>query len=299
MAFLKLFHCILLFVSFQFGVTAQAEFQRGDLSLQVGAGPHETFSYENEGHLKFDVSELHYTFDKQLMPTDTTVQNSALKHTDSWTGGFEQELTEALNISLDYDSLSDEDEQLFTDGAKVTLGLSKAHLSYRYARSKIDKDFNIAGPRKPPNYKHGAFLYQSTFETGMDIDIGEQDTLTPSISYSFFAPDVDNFVQLLSKKFATNISSFTKDLQNLEQWSVGADYHHVISDAYTADFIATVAHLIIGNNPSIALNPTLERKWNEHLSNQLGILYTYIPGSPTWIGTLQLKYSFGNPENTP
>jgi hypothetical protein len=168
------------------------------------------------------------------------------------------------------------------------------HLSYRFARSVINQTFFVYEP-KQKKYEtiQGAFLYQSTLEASVDLPIGKEDTLTPIFAYSFFSPEVGNFIQLLSKKFARNLSSFTSSLQDLTQWSVGFSYDHFISERWGSSLALNFGHIIVGYNPSIEVNPALTRKWSEVFSTELGLDYVYIPGSPTYTGTLEFKYSFG------
>ena len=265
----------------------------GDLDLDTGAGLGDIYNLGGGGSLKFDSDDLHFTYTKQLSPIDPSAISTNEKHTENWSAGFGQEVTEKFSLGLDYDQLSDDNELLYANGAKLTLGYDTHHLSFRFAKSEIDKNFLIHHPATNTNQLiHGAFVYQSTLEFSEDYTLTDKDTLTPSLSYSFFSPNVTAFSTLLSGKFSTSLSNFSDTLQNFEQWSLGFNYGHEYNSVWSSSAVLTISHLIVGKNPSIELNPAINRKWNEKLSSELGIDYVYIPGSPSYTLALKIKYSF-------
>jgi len=265
----------------------------GDIDLDSGAGLGDIYNLGGGGTLKFDAGDLHFNYSKQLSPVDPSAVVNSEKHTENWSAGFGQEVTEKFSLGLDYDQLSDDSELLYTNGAKLSLNYDQSHFSFRFAKSEIDKDFLINHPvLHTTQLIHGAFVYQSTVEYSQDFDLNEKDTLTPSISYSFFSPNVTAFASLLSGKFATTLSNFSDTLQNFEQWSLGLNYGHEYNSIWNATVNWTFSHLIVGNNPSMELNPAINRKWNDQLSSELGIDWVYIPGSPSYTLALKIKYSF-------
>jgi hypothetical protein len=283
----------LILLTAVFSSPAQANVSGGELSLDSGAGPGSIYTIGTGAELKFETGDVHFNYTKQLSPSDPTATVTSEKHTDNWTGGFEQDLNEQFSMALDYDSLSDTDESLYSDGAKLTVSDDWAHLSFRYARSTIENNFLVyETATKSYRLIHGAFVYQATLEGTVDITLSDRDTLSPTVSYSFFNPDVTNFANLLSKRFATTLSNFDDTLQSFETWSVGANYNHDFDQQWSFGAVVTVSHLIIVLNPSIELNPSITRKWTKAFSTQFGIDYNYIPGEPTWTLNLGLKYDF-------
>jgi hypothetical protein len=272
---------------------ARAELTGGEVSLDSGAGPGSVYSLGTGADLRFDTGDLHFDYTKQLSPEDPSAQNVVLKHTDNWTGGFQEAITDSFTLGLDYDTLSDTDELLYSDGMKFSVNYDWAHLSFRYARSQIDKNFLVLDRTTDTERTiHGAFVYQATIETSVDLNLSDRDTLSPTVSYSFFNPDVDNFAALLSKRFSTTLSNFNDTLQSFETWSVGATYNHEFDSLWSASAVVTVSHLIVELNPAIELYPSVTRKWSSVFSTQLGVDYNYIPGTPVVTLNLGLKYSF-------
>jgi len=290
--FLKLFNTIRFIVAFTLLATnAHAELTEGEAEITGGAGPGNLSLLGFGGQLKFDSGEAHFNLTKQFSPEDPTNINSSIKHTNNWTGGIGQAFTEKFSVGLDYDRLSDDDENLSTDGGKVTVTYDPYHLSYRYARDRIDQNFNVGS-----RVYSGAFVYQETIEAGAEFDLDKRNTLSPSISYSIFAPNVQAFADVLGKSFAASLSNFTDTLQSFEQWAVSLNYDHKMTDRWSYAITTTVSHLVIGNNPSIELTTVLTRKWSPHFSTDLGVDYNYIPGEPTWTVNLALKFKMGDDE---
>jgi len=284
--------CLIIFSLFFSPVTLRAEVS-GDIDLDTGAGLGGIYSLGGGGDLKLDGGDLHFTYTKQLSPIDSSLASSHDKHTENWSAGFGQDVTDKISLGLDYDQLSDDNELLYSNGAKLSFGYDQHHLSFRFAKSEIQKEFLITHPLLHTNELiHGAFTYQSTIEFSEDFKLNEKDSLSPSFSYSFFSPNITAFSSLLTGQFSTSLSNFSDTLQNFENWALGCNYSHEMNALWNYNVNFTLTHLIVGKNPSIELNPALNRKWNDQLSTELGLDYVYIPGSPTYTLTLKMKYSF-------
>ena len=267
--------------------SALADIKGEQFSFDSSACRGSIYSLGMGEELKFDSASLHFSLTKQFSPADPSLPNGGLKHTDNWTGGLDQNLSDGFSIGLDHDHLADLVEHLYTDGAKISASSDIFHLSYRLARNKIDQDF-VTLPRVK-----GAFVYQTTVEGSVDLVIGEKDKLSPSLTYSFFKPDIHHFSDLLSQNFSSELSNFSDTLLSFKQWGCGLNYDHEFNKDYSAGVNLTYAHLIIGKNPSMGLNPSLTQKFNSTFLGQVGIDYAYIPGTPTVAITLGIKVNSG------
>ena len=290
MDFLKAIFFLVIFSTSLISFNASADVTGGETDLSTGVGPGGISILGGGGQLKFDSGDLHFNLTKQFSPADSSNTMSATKHTDNWTGGFEQDIVERFSLALDFDSLNDPNEQLTTTGGKLSATYDIFHLSYRYSEDRINQVFTVGGK----NFQ-GAFIYQSTLEFSVDLNSSDQDSWSPSLAVSQFTPDVSAFSAVLSRQFASSLSNFTDTLQNFEQWAVGLTYSHEFNKLWTAGMATTVSHLVIGKNPSMQLNPTVTRKWGA-LSAVAGVDYSYTPGTPSYTFNLELKYNFGKDE---
>jgi len=281
-----------ILLMFWMPTSLRAEISGGELELDTDAGLDDIYSLGGSGALRFDSGDLHLSYTKQLSPSDPSSQTYSEKHTENWSGGFGQQITEKLSMGLDYDQLSDDNERLYTNGAKLSLNYDVYHLSFRFGKSELDQDFSVTGLHLGKRIIYGAFVYQSTLTASVDLTLTQQDSLSPTASLSVFSPNISDFSNLISKSFATQLSNMSDTLQSFSQWSLGASYEHDYNKLWTAFLNVTLSHLIVGLNPSIETNPSVKRNWGDHWSTELGIDWVYIPGSPSYMATMKTKYTF-------
>ena len=233
--------------------------------------------------------ELHLSYTSQVSPSNPYDPNSSLKQTANWTYGAQADLWEKVFLGVDFDSLSDNVELLYTNGIKVTLGIDPLKLSYRHARNQIQYGFKL--PFTGPLEFQGAFIFQDTLDAELTFLLGEKDSLSFTGSYSVFSPNVSLFADLLNS-YLSALSNFQDTIQSFEQWSMGFHFSHEFNDTWDAGFDAKLAHLIIPANPSVETSLTLGYRFSKQFHVQVGWDYTGDPLYHLSSGALELKYSW-------
>jgi len=295
MGFLK--SSIFLVLLFFLSATAKADFTGWQFDTQLGAGPSDSYSLGGGAKIKFDTADFHFDYLKDYARANPTDPLSTIQGTDNWSGGLSEQASDRLSLGLDYDELSDPSDALAIDGIKLTSSFDPFELSFREARAVIDESLTFLG-----HTYEGAFIYQSTIEGSINFDLGENDFLSPSYSYSFFTPDLANFQKLLQLKQTkrSNLSfissNFQGTLQTFEKWAAKVLYVHDYSETWSGILTLTVADLILDLNPMVDVNPAVDHHWTNTFSTQLGFDYLYVPGSPTWTILLELKFKFRKPK---
>ncbi|MBC7386761.1 MAG: hypothetical protein H7301_11455 [Cryobacterium sp.] len=271
---------------------AHAKFSEGQIALKGSLGSEQSSSLGAREKLKWADTELRANETRQTSPLSLSNPGSGDQTTNTWGLGMEQGVSTETSLSLELDRLTDEVEKLGVTGVKISFSNSPWEFSFRQARSKIDEPYTLAGKTF-----QNALLNQSTFEMSYDLDLGESDFLTPSLSVSAFNPDLSRFSSALDtkriKKTNSGISAnFQNIIQNYEKWSTGIFYGHGFDDHWSASISARISKIpVVNQSILLSLAPSLSKRWNPFFTTQLGIDYSNVSGQKIWSTSLDLKFT--------
>jgi|GEM_PF-3377008 len=293
----------LLYLSFYLigssGAYAVPLFKGGDISLLTSAGVGRIYLGGVASTLRIgdrDSSDalsgnFHFNLEKEFSPSDSSNPDSPFKQNTNLSGGGLVDVSDEFSIGLDLDHLEDSFENLYSDGIKISLLYSYFQLAYRYARSTIRSPFNPFGALIPFTIQ-GAEIFQSTIETVGVLPLSDHSEILADLNYSFFTPSVSGFSGLLSSPGLSSLANFQDTLQNFELWSLLIGVNSELSDSWTLFLNSRLAHIIIGENPLIAINPGLEFSFSPSLHAGLSWNYSFTPAVVESIYSLEIRYSW-------